>query len=312
MILTTFLTLAALAQAQPASHVVGEPQQIATGHQFTEGPVWMPEGYLLFSDIPADHIYALNLWEADGSLKPSREGLRTFPAQHDPLSAEHKKIFRDPSGQSNGLTVDNEGRLIAAEHKNRRVSRTEKDGTITVLAEKFEGKRFNSPNDVIVAKDGSLFFTDPPYGLEGGLEGPNADLDFCGVYALKEGGEPQLLARDFPGPNGLALSPDEKTLYVADSMAGHLRAFDVAPGPKLENGRIIAEMKVPDGIRVHPNGNIWATADDGVRIIAPDGKLLETVKVPEPPANCAFGGPKNQSLFVTARTSVYAYQVRAN
>lgn len=259
--------------------VVGEVSLVSTGYKFTEGPLYLPEGVLIFSDIPADTIYR-----------------------------EDKTIFRNPSGQSNGLTLDREGRLIACEHKNRRVTRTEKDGSITVLAERYEGKRLNSPNDVIVRSDGVIFFTDPPYGLPGGLEGPEAELTFAGVYLIVEGMPVKLLVNDFVKPNGLALSPDEKTLYIADTEARHIRAFDVDGNGGLSQERVFCSLPGPDGLKVDTKGNVWCTASDGVRVYDPEGSLKSTVRFPEIPANCTFGGNDSRTLFVTARKSVYKVQ----
>ncbi|MCF6284236.1 MAG: SMP-30/gluconolactonase/LRE family protein [Candidatus Hydrogenedentes bacterium] len=257
--------------------------QLTTGYKFTEGPVWLADGTLLFSDIPANRIYT-------GT----------------------KDVFRDPSGNSNGLTLDKEGRLIAAEHSNRRVTRTEKDGSITVLADNYQGKKFNSPNDVIVRSDGMIFFTDPPYGLEGGIK--NSALGFSGLYAL----DPKtksvaLISKDFNKPNGLCLSPDEKTLYVADTEGAHspsditgdIWAFTRGDDGAYSGGRQFCQLTHPDGIKADVRGNVWATCKDGVNVYSPEGKLLETVKVPEGPANCAFGAKDGKTLYITARTSVY-------
>jgi len=255
----------------------GEVELVADGFQFTEGPVWVDnDKTLLFSDIPANTIYRLD-----------------------------KSIFRTPSGESNGLTLDREGRLIACEHKNRRVTRTEQNGAITVLADKYDGKRLNSPNDVIVRSDGVIFFTDPPYGLPGGLKGPEAELDFCGLYKIGADGVLSLLAKDFMKPNGLALSPDEKILYVADTEGKIIRAFDVGDDGTLSNSRMFCELPSPDGMKVDTAGNVWATAADGVRIYDPAGALLQTVRCPQMPANCAFGEEDSRTLFITARTGLY-------
>jgi gluconolactonase len=276
LIATTLTALAGL--HDPASIA-----KISTGHQFTEGPVWRADGTLLFSDIPADRIYT-----------------------------DTKEIFREPSGQSNGLTLDREGRLIAAEHKTRRVTRTEEDGTITVLAETYEGKKFNSPNDVIVRSDGMIFFTDPPYGLEGGMA--NSELGFSGVYAIDpETKAVTLVGKNFNKPNGLCLSPDEKMLYVADTEGDHepsekvgdIWVFGIGEAGTYEGGRVFCQLPYPDGIKADTQGNIWATCEDGVRVYGPAGDLLETVTLPEGPANCAFGGKDGKTLYVTARTSVY-------
>jgi sugar lactone lactonase YvrE len=272
--------LAAFRRIQVETMTVGDVRTVGEGYEFTEGPVWLGKDGLIFSDIPADTIY-----RAD------------------------KSVFRRPSGNSNGLTLDQEGRLIAAEHGNRRVSRTEADGSITVVADRFEGKRLNSPNDVVVRSDGAVFFTDPPYGLEGGLEGPNAELDFCGVYAVLPDGSMKCLAKDFQRPNGITLSPDEKILYVADTRASHIRAFAVAPAGNAVELPLFCELPGPDGIKTDGKGNIWATSD-GVWVFNPKGTLLQKITFPERPANCAFGEADGKTLYVTARNGVYAIQTK--
>ena len=276
----TFLAVAALTALASPEFAAGPPETVADGFLFSEGPVWLPDGTLLFSDIPADRIYT-----------------------------GEKEVFREPSGQSNGLTLDLEGRLIAAEHKNRRVSRTEKDGTVVAIAERFEGKRFNSPNDVIVRSDGLIIFTDPDYGLEGGFDGPNGELGYCGVYSLNAAGELKLLSKDFDRPNGLALSPDEKTLFVADSGADILKRFPVNEDGSLGEGEKIFETPVPDGIKVDVTGNVWVTSTPGVVIITPAGVHLGTLAFEHPPANCCFGGADGKTLYVTARDQVYKLPV---
>ena len=250
----------------------GPVELVAEGFQFTEGPLWFPGGPLIFSDIPADTIF-----KAD------------------------KTVYRSPSGKSNGLTLDTHGRLIACEHGNRRVSCTGKDGTVVVLAETYDGKKLNSPNDVILRSDGMVFFTDPPYGLEGREQ----ELPFQGVFAIWPSGKLLLLADDFKKPNGLAFSPDEKVLYVADTEGSHIRAFDVAEDGLLSNGRNFCELPGPDGMKVDVRGNVWCTARDGVRVFNPAGEHLQTIEFPQVPANCAFGDEDGQTLYVTARTAVY-------
>ncbi len=257
---------------------LGPPEQAGTGFIFTEGPVWLGKEGLIFSDIPADTI-----------CKPD------------------KTAFRKPSGQSNGLTLDGEGRLVVCETATRRVTRTEKDGAITVIADQFDGRRFNSPNDAVVRSDGTIFFTDPPYGLPKRLKDPAAELDFGGVFAVKPGAAPRVLGRDFETPNGLAFSPDEKTLYVSDTERKHIRAFDAAADGTLSNCREFYTLPVPDGLKVDRAGNVWCSAEDGVHVIAPDGKRIGLVAVPLA-SNCAFGGDDGKTLYVTARTSVF--QVR--
>ena len=255
----------------------GPVEVVAEGLEFTEGPVWLASGELLFSDIPADTIY-----RAD------------------------KTIFRRPSGKSNGLTLDPQGRLIACEHWNRRVTRTEKDGSITVLAESYEGKKLNSPNDAIVRSDGTVFFTDPPYGLED----REAELSFNGVFAILPDGTLKLLATDFNRPNGIALSPDGKILYVADVAESHIRAFDLAEDASLSNPRIFCSVPTPDGIRVDSRGFLWSSARDGVQVFNPEGEHVGTISFPQQPANLTFGGEDSKTLFATARTAVYKVRLR--
>jgi sugar lactone lactonase YvrE len=259
-----------------------EIEKIATGFEFTEGPLWHPDGFLLFSDIPANTIYK---WQ------PDREA----------------EVFRRPSGNANGNTFDREKRLITAEHGNRRVSRTEADGTIITLVEEFEGKKLNSPNDLVVKSDGSIYFTDPPYGIKSEQE----ELGFYGVYRLSPEGEITLLVDDFIRPNGIAFSPDETKLYVNDSEAGHIRVFEVQVDGAVSNGRIFAEQKDEnkeggsDGMKVDIQGNVYSTGPGGVWIFSADGDLLGIIETPEVPANLAWGDSDYQSLYITARKSVY-------
>jgi gluconolactonase len=262
-------------------------EKLAGGFRFTEGPVWR-DGTLLFSDIPANQI---KQWAPDGKLS----------------------TFREPSGNSNGLTLDRQGRLIACEHGNRRVSRTEKDGKVVTLAERYDGKRLNSPNDAVVKSDGSIYFTDPPYGIRTEQQ----ELSFQGVYRLTPDGKLNLLVRDFDRPNGLALSPDEKVLYIADSSARmHVRAFDVKSDGTLANGRVFAEMRTgedgaPDGMKVDREGRLYCTGPGGVWVFAADGKHLGTIKPPEVPANCGWGEADGKTLYMTARTGLYRIRLNA-
>ncbi len=262
-----------------------EPIKIADSLQFTEGPVWHHEGYLLFSDIPANKIYK---WSPDGKLE----------------------VYRSPSGNSNGLTLDQQGRLIACEHGNRRVSRTETDGQIVCLADKYQDKRLNSPNDVVVKSDGSIYFTDPPYGVQP----DQRELDFQGVYRIDPDGTLRLLVDDFEKPNGIVFSPDEKILYVADTERKHVRAFDVQPDGSLANSRVFADLSAekihgPDGMKVDVNGNLYVTSGV-VWIFNSEGKHLGNIVTPEAPANCAFGDDDYKTLFITARTSVYKVRLK--
>lgn len=263
----------------------GEPIRIADGLQFTEGPVWHKEGYLLFSDIPDNKIYK---WLPNGNLE----------------------VYRSPSGNSNGLTLDQRGRLIACEHGNRRVSRTETDGQIISLAERYQEKRLNSPNDVVVKSDGSIYFTDPPYGVQP----DQRELDFQGVYRIDPNGTLELLADDFEKPNGIVFSPDEKILYVADTDRKHVRAFDVQSDGSLANGRIFADLSAekvhgPDGMKVDIYGNLYVTSGV-VWVFNKEGKHLGNIVTPEAPANCAFGDDDYKTLFITARTSVYKVRLK--
>lgn len=247
---------------------------VADGLDFTEGPVWHPGGYLLFSDIPADRIYR---WR-DGELG----------------------VYRDPSGNANGLTLDRDGELLACEHGNRRVSRETPHGIVTV-ADQYDGRRLNSPNDLVVRSNGAIYFTDPPYGIRE----DERELPFNGVFRLADGAL-SLLADDFDRPNGIAFSPDERTLYVADTARHHVRAFDVAPDGTLAAGRIFAEMREggrPDGMKVDRDGRLYVCAGS-LQVFAADGRPLGVVDCPQPPANCAWGDD-GSALFITARTAVY-------
>jgi len=262
-------------------------EKVAGNYQFVEGPVWNPEGFLLFSDIPANQI-----------IKYTPGSVPT--------------VFRTPSGNSNGLTYDRRGRLILCEHGNRRVSRVEADGSHTVLADNYEGKKLNSPNDVVVRSDGTIYFTDPPYGIP---EGQKQELAFQGVFKISPGGKLSLLAKDFDRPNGIALSPDEKTLYVADSNRHHVRAFDVGRDGQISNGRIFAEMKsqrpgVPDGMRLDREGNVYATGAGGVWVFDKTGNHQGTIAMSELPANCAWGDEDNRTLYLTARTTLYKIRLK--
>ena len=264
-------------------------QEIVSGFQFVEGPVWHPDGYLLFSDIPANTIYK---W---------------------PPGAPGATAYRSPSGHSNGLTLDREGRLVACEH-DRRVSRTELDGRVVPIAERYEGKRLNSPNDIIVKSDGSIYFTDPPYGLPRQTEGK--ELDYNGVFRLATNGTLTLLDDTFVRPNGLAFSPDEGTLYVDDTTEMHIRAFDVLPDGTLANGRLFADLHepnvegVPDGMKVDVYGNVFCTGPGGIWVLSPEGKMLGRIKVPQVPANLAWGDVDGKTLYITARTGLYRVRVK--
>jgi len=259
----------------------GDPEQIATGFQFLEGPVWHPDGYLLFSDIPAGRIYRWTL--ADGAT-----------------------VWREESGNSNGLTLDHENRLLACEHGNRRVSRTEHDGQVVAVAESYEGRRLNSPNDLVVASDGSIIFTDPPYGIEE----HQREQPLNAVYRLAQDGQLERLFDDFDRPNGLAFSPDGSVLYVGDARRRHVRAFEVADDGSFGNSRVFADMDhpqpgSPDGMKVDVEGNLYVAGATGVWVFTPDGTHLGVIVTPERPANLAWGDADARTLYITARTSLY-------
>ena len=258
---------------------------IATGFGFTEGPIWCGD-HLLFSDIPRDRIVRWR-WPSEGP---------------------EVTTFRYPSGNANGLTLDRSGRLIACEHGTRRLTRTERDGSVVALAEQYQGKRLNSPNDVVVRSDGSIYFTDPPYGLDNLTAGK--ELPFNGVYRLAPDGELVLVVDDFDRPNGLAFSPDESVLYIDDSPRCHIRAFDVSPDGNLSNGRVFIDMKspeagVPDGMKLDQQGNLYCTGPGGLWVIAPNGNYLGRIVLPEQPSNLTWGDPDWRTLYITARSSLY-------
>jgi len=267
-------------------------EKVATGFQFTEGPLWIADtqgknGRLIFSDIPADTIFQYT----PGSEKPTE--------------------FRKPSGNTNGNTLDLDGKVLCCEHSNRRVSRMEADGTVTPLAELYEGKRLNSPNDIVVRKDGSIYFTDPPYGIQKAQE----ELGFSGVYRIAPDKTLQLLVKDFVRPNGIALSPDEKKLYVNDTEKQHIRVFDIQPDGSIANGKVFAEMNSKeaggaDGMKVDVKGNVYSTGPGGVWIYDSKGQLLGKISPPEVSANIGWGGDDNKTLYMTAQTSLYRINLK--
>ena len=271
-------------------------ERLWSGGRWLEGPAWFAaHRTLVFSDIPNDRLMRHD--EVSGATAP----------------------FRAPSRHANGNTVDREGRLVTCEHGARAVTRTEHDGRITVLAERFEGGRLNSPNDVVVASDGGVWFTDPAYGIDSDYEGHAAEpeQDGCHLYRIDPSGALARVADDFVRPNGLAFSPDETRLLVADTGATHvadgprhLRAFDVVDlsRGRLSGGAVLASCTAGlfDGFRLDAEGRIWTSAADGVHCLAPDGALLGRVRIPEVVANLAFGGPRRNRLFICATTSLYA------
>lgn len=268
-------------------------ERLATDMKFLEGPQWVAAdgGYLVFSDIPANEM---RKWTRAGGIAS----------------------FRAPSGNANGNTLDNQGRLLTAEHSGRRISISDEDGGTRTLIDQFDGKRLNSPNDIVVQRDGTVWFTDPDYGLPTdpvtrqriGKEQPG---NFVYRYDVKSS-RLAVVARDFDKPNGLCLSPDEKRLYVADSGApGHIRVFEVTTDGELANGAVFAtiDQGVPDGIRCDRDGRVWSSAGDGVHVFLASGELIGKILVPETPANLAFGGDDFKTLFITARTSLYSIPV---
>jgi gluconolactonase len=274
--------------------------------RFTEGPVWVGDGsYLLFSDLPSN---AIMKWNPNGSISVFRKPV--FPGKY-------------PDGVligSNGLTLDKQGRLTAAEHGNRRVTRTEKDGTITVLADRYQGNRLNSPNDLVCKNNGDIYFTDPP-GLyrtyPQGPDAPKQELDFNGVYRITAPGKVELVTKDIPFPNGLAFSPDEKKLYVASTRPEKFwMVYDVQADGTLSKGRKFFDATnipgegVPDGMKVDHAGNIYATGPAGIMVFSPEAKLLGTIQLPEIPANLAWGDADGKALYITARTGLY--RIRMN
>jgi gluconolactonase len=274
--------------------------KLYTGCRWAEGPAYFAAGrYLIWSDIPNDRM--LRWDETDGSVS----------------------VFRSPAFNTNGHSVDREGRLVSCEHRGRCVSRTEFDGRRVVLVDRFEGKRFNSPNDLVVKSDGTIWFTDPSYGIDSDYEGDAAlqEIGGCHVYRFDpQSGSLTAVATDFEKPNGLAFSPDESLLYVADTGATHvkdgprhIRKFNVTGGTKLSGGEVFATCTVGlfDGFRVDTKGNIWTSAGDGVHCYTPDGTLIGKVRVPEVVANVCFGGPKRNRLFICGTTSLYSIYVNA-
>jgi gluconolactonase len=267
-------------------------ERVFDGGRWTEGPAYVPAGrYLVFSDIPNDRV--LRWDETTGAVG----------------------VLRAPADYANGRTLDRLGRLVSCEHGTRRVTRVEHDGSLTVLADRYRGSRFNSPNDVVEHSDGSIWFTDPSYGIDSDYEGIRAlsELDGCHVYRIDPRGEVHRVADDFDRPNGLAFGAGEDILYVGDSRRKHIRRFGVAGGA-LSGGEVFATCDAGtfDGLRLDADGRLWAAADDGLHCFAPDGTLLGKLLVPEVTSNLVFGGPRRNHLFITATTSVYAIRLKIN
>ena len=276
-----------------------EVEKVAGGFRFTEGPVWVRQaGCLLFSDIPANAILA---WDREGGATVFRRPV------FDGLFSDGQLIG------SNGLTLDGGGRLVACEHGNRRVARFESDGRITVLADRFENKRLNSPNDLVYRSNGDLYFTDPPYGLPKREEDPARELSFNGVFRLAADGLLDAVVTDMSRPNGLAFSPDESKLYIGNSDAKRRvwMVHDVKPDGSLTRGEVFFDATQqeaagsPDGMKVDTLGNLYGTGPGGIWVFTPGARHLGTIQFPELPANCHWGEEDARTMYVTARTGLY-------
>lgn len=278
-----------------------EVERLGTGFTFTEGPIWNPEGFLLFSDMPGD---VRRRWDPESGVSE----------------------VANPSNKGNGMTIDNDGRLVVCEHVTSSVVRMDPDGRgggREVLATHYEGRELNSPNDVVVKSDGAIYFTDPTYGrMPGfGIE-REQDLDFQGVYRIAPGGgDPQLLVDDFDQPNGLCFSTDESLLYVNDTTRAHIRVFDVQSDGTIANSRVLADGigsgsleigDLVDGMKLDERGNVWVTGPGGVCVFDPDGNHIGTVEVPENVGNINWGGPDWSQLFIPATSSMYRIQCKVS
>lgn len=271
-------------------------EHLYKGCRWAEGPAYLPMSRsVIWSDIPNDRILR---WDE---------------------TTGHVGVFRSPAGYTNGHTIDRQGRIVSCEHGGRRVSRTEHDGSIISIADKYNGKRLNSPNDVVVKSDNSIWFTDPAYGIDTDYEGHKAESEIgaCHVYRVDpSSGDVKIVADDFDRPNGIAFSPDERTLYIADTGTKEfpIRSFKVSEKGKLSGGKLFANCTVGafDGFRLDEQGRIWTSAGDGVHCYDPDGTLIGKVFVPEPVANVVFGGPKRNRLFIAATSSLYSVMLLVN
>ena len=268
--------------------------RLASPAVWAEGPVWIPaEDAVIFSDVKGNRMFR---WSRDGSVT----------------------LYRDPSNFANGNALDRQGRLVSCEHGRRGISRTEPDGRVHMLVDRFDGRRLNSPNDLAVKSDGSIWFTDPPYGIIGDAEGYKSESQIIGCWVYRfdpASGDIDAVATDIQRPNGIAFSPDERRLYVADMSVvdfptkghRHLVAYDVIDGRQLTNPSVLAivEPGIPDGFTVDVAGNIYCSFEQGIMVLAPDGSRLGVIPVPERVSNCTFGGPGQDELFITAATSLY-------
>jgi len=275
-----------------------ELARLTDGGVWAEGPVWLPaEGALMYSDVRADR--GIRWTEAKGG-----------------------EVWRSPNDHTNGNTLDREGRVLHCEHSNRRVARTEPDGTRAGLVDRYEGKRLNSPNDIVVKTDGTIWFTDPPYGIILPDEGTPAPQEQAGCFVFRfdpETGDLSVASDAIIHPNGLAFSPDESLMYVSDTSGGldpkanhHIVVLDVVEGRRLEHPRVFKVMEpgVADGLRVDEHGNVWTSAIDGIHIISPGGTDLARIHVPEVTSNCVFGGADGRRLFITASSSLYTIHTK--
>ena len=267
-----------------------QAERLATGFVFTEGPLWHPDGYLLFVDIRRSQIF---------KLAPGGE----------------PELIRENSGESNGMTFDSQGRVVICEMVNRRVTRMESNGSFTVLADRWDGKRLNRPNDVVGRSDGSLYFTNP--GRER-LDAADVDMAFNSVHRIRPDGTVDLAIPNVDYPNGLAFSPDERLLYVANTRPGqYILVYDVSADGTVSGGRRFADMPsatatngVPDGMKVDREGRVYCTGPDGCWVFDPSGERIGIIRLPEYPANCAWGGPDNRTMFFTANTSIYSMRMK--
>jgi gluconolactonase len=325
-ILAFFLTIAQaqdwnfVARLNPALDEIvpadAKVEKVADGFGFLEGPVWIRKGgYLLFSDIPANVIYKWSPEAGKVSIFLAYSGFTGADDSAAGMQLNNGRAMVTLLG-SNAVTVDPQGRIVYCAHGDHQVVRLEADGRRTILASEFEGKRLNSPNDLVYKSDGSLYFTDPTAGFRDAEKDPKKELPFTGVYLLK-GGKLQLLTKDLR-PNGLAFSPDERYIYLVDTTGGKktLLRFEVQPDDTIANGQLFVDMTPdkalggPDGIKVDQKGNVYSTGPGGFWIMSPDGKHLGTVLTSELPANLAFGDADNKTLYLTARTGLYRIRLK--
>ena len=328
LLLAAFVALSLAAQEQPPNAVLrldpaldtivspdAKVEKLAGGFLFLEGPVWVRKGgYLIFSDIPGNVI---DKWD-------SKTGkITTFLQPSGFTGTDRSGVGREQTNGkatvlnygSNGITLDRQGRIVFNAMGDRAVVRIEKNGKRTVLIDRYDGMRLNSTNDIVVKKDGAIYFTDPPSALPKGNDDPKKEMPFNGVFLLKNG-MLTLLAKDLLNPNGLAFSPDEKVFYVDDTTKRNVLRFDVLPDDTVTNGRVLVDMSGekatgnPDGMKVDVKGNVYCTGAGGIWVITPEGKHLGTLAFPEQPANLAFGDADGKTLYVTARTGLYRIHVK--